>query len=58
MQEVTTQLETIADTMTSRFEVIEEVTTDNIADMTTTMNKEINDINNRIEELKKAQEQT
>jgi hypothetical protein len=43
--------------MTSRFEVIEEITTDNIADMTTTMNKEINGINNRIEELKKNQDQ-
>jgi hypothetical protein len=43
--------------MASRFEVIEEITTDNIADMTTTMNKEINGINNRIEELKKNQDQ-
>jgi seryl-tRNA synthetase len=57
IQEVTTQLDTIADTMTSRFEVIEEITTDNIADMTTTMNKEINGMNNRIEKLKQTQDQ-
>jgi hypothetical protein len=53
IQEVTTQLDTMADTMASRFEVIEEITTDNIADMTTTVNKEVNGINNKLEELKR-----
>jgi hypothetical protein len=43
----------MADTMASRFEVIEEITTDNIADMTTTVNKEVTGINNKLEELKR-----
>jgi hypothetical protein len=53
IQEVTTQLDTMADTMASRFEVIEEITTENIAEMTSKVDKEISGVHTAMEEIKK-----
>jgi hypothetical protein len=43
----------MADTMASRFEVIEEITTENIAEMTSKVDKEISGVHTAMEEIKK-----
>ena len=42
--------------MASRFQVIEEITTENIAEMTTATQKAISEVHTEIEKIKKRQD--
>ena len=56
IQEITGQLDTTIETMASKFEVIDEITTENIAAMNTTVTTKLNGAHKEMEILRTKQD--